>query len=48
MPHPNLWSWRDLMTRASGNSTFLAFFVADANDPTVDQNDARFRQLLAN
>jgi hypothetical protein len=46
MPHPNLWSWRDLLARAASNSTFLAFFVADAKDPPTDQDDAQFRQLL--
>lgn len=47
MPHPNLWSWRDLLTGADRNSHFVAIFVADADDPPVDQDDAQFRQLLA-
>jgi hypothetical protein len=47
MPHPNLWSWRDLLTDAAADSTFLAFFVASADDPPLDQDDAQFRQLLA-
>jgi hypothetical protein len=47
MPHPNLWSWRDLLIDAGADSTFLAFFVAAVNDPPVDQDDAQFRQLLA-
>jgi hypothetical protein len=47
MPHPNLWSWRDLLTGAGADSTFLAFFVAGVNDPPVDQDDAQFRQFLA-
>jgi hypothetical protein len=47
MPHPNLWSWRDLLAGAASNSTFLAFFIANANDPPIDQDDAQFRQLLA-
>jgi hypothetical protein len=46
MPHPNLWSWRDLLARAASSSSFLAFFIADANDPPADQDDAHFRQLL--
>jgi hypothetical protein len=36
VPHPNLWSWRDLLTDAGADSTFLAFFVAAAGDPAVD------------
>jgi hypothetical protein len=47
MPHLNLWSWRALLTGAGADSTYLAFFVADVNDPPVDQDDAQFRQLLA-
>lgn len=47
MPHPNLWSWRDLLTNADAGSSFLAFFVADPGDPPVDHDDAQFRQLLA-
>jgi hypothetical protein len=47
MPHPNLWSWRDLLTHAGADSTFLAFFVARADDPPADEDDAQFRQLLA-
>jgi hypothetical protein len=47
MPHPNLWSWRDLLVNAGTGSTFLAFFVADPGDPAVDYDDAQFRQLLA-
>jgi hypothetical protein len=48
MPHPNLWSWRDLLTEAHADSSFLAFFLAAAADPLsrVDSYDARFRQLL--
>ncbi|MEV0394441.1 hypothetical protein [Polymorphospora rubra] len=47
LPHPNLWSWRDLLAGAEPDSSFLAFFVADAEDPPVDSDDARFRRLLA-
>ncbi|MEQ7009465.1 hypothetical protein ABN028_25150 [Actinopolymorpha sp. B17G11] len=47
MPHPNLWSWRDLLTDAGADSTFLGFFVAAVDDPPVDQYDAQFRHLLA-
>lgn len=46
MPHPNLWSWRDLLAHAGADSTFLAFFVASADDPPVDQEDGQFRQML--
>lgn len=46
IPHLNLWTWRDLLAGGDADSTFLAFFVADAHDPPVDEDDARFRQLL--
>ncbi|GAA0910261.1 hypothetical protein GCM10009557_84730 [Virgisporangium ochraceum] len=46
-PHPNLWSWRDLLDGVGDDSEFLAFFVADPADPPVDGDDARFRRLLA-
>jgi hypothetical protein len=46
MPHPNLWSWRDLLARSASNSAFLTFFLAAAHDPIVDPDDAQFRQLL--
>jgi hypothetical protein len=39
-------SWCELLTEANADSSFLAFFVADADDPPVDDDDARFRQLL--
>ncbi|WP_154794899.1 hypothetical protein [Occultella kanbiaonis] len=45
--HPNLWSWRELLTDAGPASTFLAFFVAtDGDDEPVDADDAEFRALL--
>jgi hypothetical protein len=46
LPHPNLWSWRDQLTDAGADSTFLAFFVAGVDDPPVDQDDAQLRQML--
>lgn len=46
-PHPNLWSWRDLLDKADERSRFLAFVVADPADPPVDEDDARFRRLLS-
>jgi hypothetical protein len=46
MPHPNLWSWRALLAEATRESTFLAFFIANRDDPPTDQDDARFRRLL--
>ena len=33
--HPNLWSWRELLRTASADSTFVAFFVRDLDDPTL-------------
>ena len=47
LPHPNLWSWRDLLAKAGADTAFLAIFVADADDPPADPDDARFRRLLA-
>ena len=46
VPHPNLWSWRDLLNKASPDSLFLAIFVANVDDPPVNHDDARFRQHL--
>lgn len=46
MPHPNLWSWRDLLAGASGKDQYLAFFLASAGDSPVDEDDAQFRELL--
>jgi hypothetical protein len=46
MPHPNLWSWRAIATDAPPDANFVAFFVADLDDPPVDKMDARFRALL--
>ncbi len=42
--HPNLWSWRELLAGAGPDSTFLAFFVADAGDPPVSAEDTAFRE----
>ncbi|MDQ7909602.1 hypothetical protein RB614_34290 [Phytohabitans sp. ZYX-F-186] len=44
IPHPNLWTWRDLLDGGDAASTFLAFYLADAGDPIVDEDDARFRE----
>jgi hypothetical protein len=46
MPHPNLWSWRRLLVKASSADFFLAFFIAAVDDPPVDQNDIQFRQQV--
>jgi hypothetical protein len=45
--HPNLWSWRELLAEARDDSAFLAFFLADAAHPPVDDDDAVFRRALA-
>ena len=44
--HPNLWSWRELLEGARSGSEFLAFYVADLDDPPVDERDAAFRARL--
>jgi hypothetical protein len=32
MPHPNLWTWRTLLADAEADSTFRAYFLANASD----------------
>lgn len=44
IPHPNLWTWRELLAGGDADSTFLAFYVASAGDPVVDGDDALFRE----
>ena len=44
--HPNLWSWRELLADSSDTDAFLAFFVADLDDPPADDRDAAFRDRL--
>ena len=44
--HPNLWSWRRLLEQAGPESTFIAFFLTDLDDPLVDDHDAAFRSHL--
>lgn len=46
LPHPNLWSWRQLLAEAGATDSFVAFFVAAEDDPPVDGNDVWFRQLM--
>ena len=47
MSHPNLWSWRELLSGGDADSTFLAFFVVSADDAVLDEHDQRFRRLAA-
>lgn len=44
IPHPNLWTWRELLAGGDADSEFLAFYLASASDPVVDEDDARFRE----
>lgn len=44
--HPNLWSWRKLLEHSGPESTFIAFYLTDFDDPVVDEHDAAFRSLL--
>lgn len=44
--HPNLWSWRDLLSGARPTSTYLAFLVTEPTDPPVSPHDAAFRRML--
>ncbi len=45
--HPNLWSWRPLLSNAAAGSSFVAVFVEHLTDPPVDDVDAEFRAHLA-
>jgi hypothetical protein len=47
LSHPNLWSWRELLSGGDADCTFLAFFVVSADDAVLDENDQRFRRLAA-
>lgn len=44
--HPNLLSWRELLKSTSPESTFVAIFVRNTEDPPVGRHDAQFRTLL--
>ena len=45
IPHPNIWTWRELLADADEGSRFLAFFLADAADPACSDEEAQFREL---
>jgi hypothetical protein len=45
-PHPNLWSWRELLDGANPDSSFVAFFVRAVDDEPVNNNDTAFRAQL--
>jgi hypothetical protein len=47
IPHPNLWTWRTLLAHAGPESVFVAFYVTRPADPPTDEDDSRFRKLLA-
>ena len=32
MPHPNLWTWRNLLVDALDDSAYVAYFLADTSD----------------
>ena len=44
--HPNLWSWRKLLDGTGPAGRFVAFFVADLDDPPADDRDVAFRARL--
>jgi hypothetical protein len=44
--HPNLWSWRELLSGAGAYARFAAVFVGDPDDPPADERDAAFRRRL--
>ena len=46
-PHPNLWSWRELLEQARPESSFIAFYITAVHDPVADEHDAVFRSLLS-
>ncbi|HVA73875.1 MAG TPA: hypothetical protein VNF71_04870 [Acidimicrobiales bacterium] len=44
--HPNLWSWRRLLEQAGPESSFIALYLTNLDDPVADEHDAAFRSLL--
>ena len=46
VPHPNLWSWRKLLADAGPDSTYLAFFLVNPDDPAVSDEEGEFRLVL--
>ena len=42
MPHPNLWSWRQLLNDGQEDDEFLAFFIADEHASPRDEGEAEF------
>lgn len=45
IPHPNLWSWRDLLAEATESSRFRAFFLGNDAHPPSDDAEAEFFAL---
>ncbi len=45
--HPNLWSWRPLLTTATPDSRFFVIFVDDLDDHPTSPVDAEFRSRIA-
>jgi RimJ/RimL family protein N-acetyltransferase len=45
--HPNLWSWRALVSTAGADAAYVAVFVDDVATPPVDRHDEAFRSHLS-
>jgi hypothetical protein len=44
--HPNLWSWRGLLSGVPEDRRYVAMFVGDVDDEPVDDRDAELRRRL--
>jgi hypothetical protein len=47
IPHPNIWSWRDLLREAPNGASFAAFYWADPADPPQSEEEGTFCALAA-
>ncbi|MDP2286968.1 MAG: hypothetical protein Q8M73_00165 [Actinomycetota bacterium] len=46
VPHPNIWTWSELLLQAQPDSSFLAFFLADAEDIAATHDEAQFQAFV--
>jgi hypothetical protein len=47
VPHPNIWSWRDLLREASSDASFVAFCWADPTDQPQSDDEEQFCTLAS-
>jgi hypothetical protein len=45
VPHPNIWSWRELLRDARSDASFAAFYWADPADEPESDEEAEFYAL---